>query len=101
MTFASSWPIMRMKRANYEGISTDCSPRATDRQGTRRFPGCLLRARLLLREELERIEEAPVGHHLVVEVGAGGAAGAAKAREHLGALDVIAAGRGERRQGAV
>ena len=34
-------------------------------------------ARLLLREELERIEEPAVGEHLVVQVSAGGAAGGA------------------------
>ena len=51
----------------------------------------LLGAGLLLREELERIEELAVGEHLVVEVVAGRPAGGADVADevaalHLGAL---------------
>ena len=47
-------------------------------------------ARLLLREELQRIEEPAVGHHLVVQVIAGGAPGGAEAADHFSAFDVRA-----------
>ena len=47
-------------------------------------------ARLLLREELQRIEEPAVGHHLVVQVIAGGAPGGAEAADHVAALHVRA-----------
>src|SRR5690242_607810 len=89
MTFASSWPIMRMERAGYEGISTDCTRGGTGSARKPRIPGQLLRARLLLREELKGIEKPTVRHHLVMEMGAGRAAGAAKPADHLAALDVI------------
>jgi hypothetical protein len=59
------------------------------------FLGELLGARLLLREQLERIEQTTVGHHLVMEVCAGRAAGGAKATNHLAALDVTAGVDGE------
>ena len=87
MTFASSWPIIRMGRANYEGISTDCSQRLRIGKETA-GNGELPVARLLLREELQRIEEPAVGQHLVVEVSAGGAPGGAEAADHVAALDV-------------
>src|SRR5262245_40819745 len=90
MTFASSWPIMRMERAGYEGISTDHTRGVWDRQGNRVFPWGLLRAGLLLREELEGIEEPAVRHHLVVEVRAGRAAGASELADQLTALHMVA-----------
>jgi hypothetical protein len=47
-------------------------------------------ARLLLREELQRIEESAVGHHLVVEVIAGCTTCGSEAADHLAALNVVA-----------
>ena len=43
-------------------------------------------ARLLLREKLQRIEKPAVGHHLVVQVIAGGAPGGAEAADHFSAF---------------
>ena len=50
----------------------------------------LLVARLLLGEELERVEELPVGKHLVVEVIPGGAARGADVADDVAAVDLIA-----------
>ena len=47
-------------------------------------------ARLLLREQLQRIEEPAVGHHFVVQVIAGGAPGGAEAADDFPAFHVLA-----------
>src|SRR5436190_10892380 len=50
----------------------------------------LLVAGLLLGEELQRIEEPPVGEHLVVEMVPGGAAGGTHAADDVASLDGLA-----------
>ena len=57
---------------------------------TRQKRGELLSARLLLCEQPERIEEAAVGEHLVVEVGAGCAASGTQAANQIAALNAVA-----------
>src|SRR4051812_48938180 len=47
-------------------------------------------AGFLLRKELERVEKLAVGEHLVVQVVAGRAAGAADMADHVAAIDLLA-----------
>ena len=79
-----------MERANYEGISTDCSQAAPQSARKRGIPGGLLGAGFLLGEQLEGIEQPAVGQDLVVEVRAGGATGRTETSNQIATLDVVA-----------
>src|ERR1044071_7824574 len=67
------------------------------RPSARRGRGVLV-ARLLIGQEPQRVEQGAVGQHLVVQVIAGGAAGAADAPDDVAALHLIALAHGERLQ---
>src|SRR5687768_7855770 len=58
----------------------------------------LLRARLLLSEQLQRVEESAVGADFVVQVITGGAPGGAQTPNHVSALDGLPGLDAERRQ---
>ena len=63
--------------------------------------GNLLVARLLVGQQPQRVEEGAVGQHLVVQVVARGAAGAADAPDDVAALHLVVLADRERQQVAV